>query len=135
MARPAAGKMVVAVAAFRLPAIDHPVVEEIEVARTLPDLRVHDDRAIETGHLVGGGSPGERRQFVMAGHHVVPPAVLEIPLERHTEGAVIPEAVQAAVDLTRLKNEAAPLGERHDAIHPGLVVGLGHGKRCRAPAG
>ena len=114
--------MVVAVAPLRLAAVDHPVVKEVEVARDLPDLRVHDDRAVEARHLVGRGSALDRREFVVAGDHVTPPAVLEIPLEGDTEGAVVPEAVQAAVDLTRLKDEAAPLRQRHDPVHPRLLV-------------
>ena len=56
---PAAADLIVAVALLRLAAIDHEVVKQVVVARALPDLRVHDDRAIEADHFVG--ARGARR--------------------------------------------------------------------------
>ena len=124
---PPAVEVIETVALLRLPAVDHPVVEEIEVAGALPDLRVHDDRAVEPGHLVGLRGAGRRGELIVAGDHVVPPGILEIPLQGHPKRPVIPKSVQAAVDLARLKDETAALGERHDLVHPRLVGGLVHG--------
>jgi hypothetical protein len=118
MGGPAAGEVVVAIPLLRLAAVDHPVVKQVEVPGTLPDLRVHDDRAVEAGHLVGARRARHRGELVVAGHHVVPPGVLEVALQGHAERAVVPEAVQAPVDLARLEDESAPLGERHDLVHP-----------------
>ncbi len=56
---PAALDLVVPVALLRLAAIHHVVVEQVVVARALPDLGVHDDRAVEAGHLVGRGGAGQ----------------------------------------------------------------------------
>jgi hypothetical protein len=129
MQKKAAVEMVVAVPPLRLPAVDHPVVEQIEVARALPDLRMHDDRAVEPRHFVRGWGADGAGEFVMPRDHVEPPRVLEIALERHAERAVVPEAVETAVDLARLEDEAAALGERHDPVHPRLLVLFVHESR------
>ena len=91
---------------------------------------MHDDRAVEPGHLVGAGGAGSGGQLVVAAHHVVPPGVFEIPLELNAERSVIPKAIKAAVDFAGLKNEPTSLGERNNAVHTGLVRRLFHGREC-----
>ena len=80
--------LVGAVALLGFAAIDHRVAEPADVSRRFPDLGIHDDRAIETDHVVSH-------------HHVIaPPCVLDVSLEFHSKRAVVPEAVEAAVNLT-----------------------------------
>ena len=105
--------LVGAESAFARPAVHHHVVEQIEVAGGFPDLRVHNDRAVEADHLVFLAAGADRR----AAHHVVPPGVLDVALELHAEWAVIPEPADSAVDLAALKYESAPLAQRDDPLH------------------
>src|SRR5207245_96708 len=92
------------------------------VARRLPDLRVHQDRRVE---------PLDVLALV---HHGAPPALLDVFLELDTQRPVVPHGAEAAVDLRRLKHEAASLGERHQLLHD--VVGRGHrGRKIDAPLG
>ena len=78
---------------------------------------MHDDRAIEADHFIGRGGAGQRGQVVVAGDHVAPPGFLDVALELDAERAVIPEAVEAAVDFARLKQEASPLAQRDEFVH------------------
>src|ERR1700722_12607925 len=95
----------------------HPSIKEIVVSRYLPDLRIHDDGAIQPHHLIGRRRSGQCCQVVMAGDHVAPPGFLDVAFELDAERAVVPEAVQAAVDFARLKKEAAPLAQRDEFFH------------------
>jgi hypothetical protein len=75
------------------------------VAAGLPDGGGHDDGGFEAGDVVA-----------LAGHGV-PPEFLDVALEFGAQRAVIPKAVDAAVNFGRLKNEPAPLAQRHDFFH------------------
>ena len=55
------------IAFFCFPTIDHEVVKEIVMSAALPDLRVHDDGAVETCHFVSAGRTGFYDEFIM-GH-------------------------------------------------------------------
>ena len=114
---PAAADLIVAIAFVRLPAIDHEIVEQIVMARTLPDLRVHDDRAIQPDHFVGRGGAGRDLQLVIRGDHVAPPGLADVPFQFHAQRTVVPKALQAAVDLARLEQEPPPLAQGHQLIH------------------
>src|SRR5262249_30269655 len=57
-----------------------------------------------------------------------PPGITQVVLELHAERAVVPEPVDPAVDLRRLEDEAAPLAERHQALHQRGAGRGGHGK-------
>ncbi len=114
---PSAVDLVVSVAFLALPAIDHEIVEQIVVAGTLPDLRMHDDRAIEADHLVGPRCPRQGGQIVMAGDHVSPPGVLEVAFQFDAERAVVPEAVEATVDFARLEDEAPTFAQGDQLVH------------------
>jgi len=92
-------------------AVHQRVGEAGDVTRGLPHLRVHDDGRLEPHDVFA------------APHHVVPPAVADVPLQLHAQRAVVEEAVEPAVDLRRLEDEAAALRERDDGVH-------GHGGGC-----
>ena len=66
-------------AAFGL-AIDHHVVEQVVVPAHFPDLRVHDDRAIEPGHFEGCWGTFVDGQLVVPADHIVPPGIFDVSL-------------------------------------------------------
>src|SRR5271163_2336285 len=84
------------------------------MAAGFPDLRRHDDGRFEAGDVVA-----------LAGHGV-PPEFLDVALEFRAERAVIPKAVDAAVNLGGLKHKPAPLAQRHDFFHERIFFWLGH---------
>ena len=53
---------------------------------------------------------------------VAPPGVLDVPLQLDAERAVVPEAVDAAVDLARREDEPPALAERDQLVHVHRVV-------------
>ena len=114
---PSAADLVVAIALLGFLAIDHEIMEQIVMAGAFPDLRVHDDRTIQPDHLVGGGRPVHRTEIVMARHHIAPPGLLDVALQLDAQRSIIPEAIDAAIDFARLKQEAATFAERDDLIH------------------
>src|SRR5262249_14637682 len=80
--------------------------------RGLPYHRVQKDRRVE---------PDDVLALV---DHRPPPGVLDVALEQHAHRPVVPRAVDATVKLRRLKDEAAPLGQRHDLFHQAAVFWL-----------
>src|SRR6266699_2299716 len=82
--------------------IHHRITECAGVAAGLPDFRVHDDGGFEADDVPA-----------LLGH-AAPPEILHVALEFCAERAVVPEAIDAAINLRRLKNEPAPLAQRHD---------------------
>src|SRR5208337_623855 len=90
--------------AFARLAINHRIAERVHVAAGLPDFRRHDDGGFEADDVVA-----------LAGHGI-PPKFLDVALEFRAERAVVPQAVDAAVNFGRLKNEPAPLAQRHDFL-------------------
>src|SRR5262245_43714387 len=99
------------VAFFRLAAVDHKIVEEVIVPRTFPYLRMHDDSRIESHHFERQRRAGRRGEIIMSGHHVAPPCFLNVAFELDAQRSIVPEAVQAAVDLARLKDKSAPFAK------------------------
>ena len=95
-------------------AIDHGITEGVDVAGGLPDGGGHDDGGLKTDNVI-----------TPAGHGL-PPEFLDVALELGAEGAVIPEAVDAAVNLGGLKNKAAAFAQRHDLFHLHIFFGFGH---------
>ena len=116
-------EVVGAVALLALPAVDHRIVESADMARGDPDLRVHDDRGVDADDVDGVAIGTDQ----LALDHIVPPRVLQVPLERCAHRAVIPEAVDAAVDLGGLEDESAAAAEGDDVVH--LLRGGGGGRR------
>ena len=87
------------------------------MARRDPHLWVHEDAGIEPDDVVA------------LLDHRPPPCPLDVVLELDPERTVIPDRVDAAVDLARREDEAAALGERDDRVE------LGDGGRDRIRVG
>ena len=85
-----------------------------------PHFRVHDDRAVESDHFDFLAVRSGRR----IADHVLPPGVFDIFFEFDAERAVIPEAVDAAVDARRLEDEPGVRTEFGELRH----VNFGHVK-------
>ena len=92
-------------------------MEQVVVARAFPNLRVHDDRAVEADHFISTGCTCGLDEFVVSLAHVAPPSVFDVSLELDAERPVVPEAVKPTVDLTGLKHESTSLAERHQFFH------------------
>ena len=134
--RPTADYLIVAVPPLRLAAVDHIVVEQIVMAGAFPDLRMHDDRAVQPGHLVGRRGPflGDQQFVVSDVTMSLPPGFADVSLQLHPHRTVVPEAVQAAVNLARLKKKSASLAQRDQLLHFHNVftlqrIGQGRGRR------
>ena len=91
-------------------------------ARTPPRCAGGDDRAVEALDVVA------------LAHDALPPERLQVVLELDAERAVVPEAVDAAVDLARLEDEAAPRAERHEVVHADVGALGGADMRARRPS-
>ena len=104
-------ELVGAVALLAVLAVDHGVGEAAEVAGGLPDARVHDDRGVEADDVLTAVD-GE-----------APPGVADVALELGAHRAVVPEAVDAAVDFGAGEDEAAALAQRDDGFE--VVHGCG----------
>lgn len=81
------GELVGAEAAFAGFAIDEWVVEGVFVAGGAPDGAVHEDGAVHADDVVAELC------------HGAPPVVFDVFFELSAEGAVVPGAVEAAVDF------------------------------------
>ena len=88
-------------------ALDQRVAERADVPGRHPDLGVHEDPGVEPDDVVA------------LLDHRPPPGALDVVLELDPERAVVPDRVDAAVDLARREDEAAALGERHDRVELG----------------
>jgi hypothetical protein len=95
-------------------AVHERIGEAGDVAAGLPDAWMHEDGGVEPFDVVP--HPDHRR----------PPCILEILLQLDTERAIIPDGAGPSVDLRALKNEAAPLGERHELVHHVWLCTGGH---------
>src|SRR4029077_8278318 len=71
----------------------------------LPDRGMHEDGGVQADHV--GALLDE----------VPPPHPLDVVLELDAERAEVPAGAGAAVDLARLKHEAAALAQRDDHVH------------------
>jgi hypothetical protein len=116
---PPATHLVESVTVLGLTAIDHHVAEQVEVARALPDLRVHDDRRVEADHFVSRRCARRLHELVVARDHIAPPGFFDIPLQLDAERAVVPKPVEPAVNLARLKQKppAATKGDEFVHVH------------------
>ena len=97
-------------------AVAHRVAEAADVAGGNEDLLHGQDRAVHAEHVVA---------FLDG---LAPPVVLEVALQFGAERAVVPAAVETAVQLAGLENEAAAFAQRNDFLHAGGVgeVLVGH---------
>ncbi len=110
-------ELVEPVAGVAVPAVDQRVGERGDVARRLPDLRRLDHRRVETDDVV------------TRSHHGMPPLLLDVAEQLDAERSVVVRRAEAAVDLRRLEDEAALLGEVDDGVEvsrhesfPGTLV-------------
>ena len=111
--------LVGAKALLRQQAIDHQVAEGAGVAAGFPDFRMHDDGGFEADDVVA------------ALGHGAPPGFLDVALEFGAERAVIPEAVEAAVDFGGLENESPAFAEGNDFLHQLGGFSVSHkGQKC-----
>ena len=118
-----AGQLVEAEPAMVRRAFDERVAEAADVARGHPHLRVHEDPGVQPDDVVA------------LLDHAPPPGALDVVLELDAEGPVVPDGVDAAVDLGARVDEAAALAERHDRVELGdggrdvvrVAVGRGGG--------
>ena len=85
--------------------VHHRVAEVLDVTRGLPGAGVGDDRAVDPHHVVAGA------------HHPLPPQGFQIVLEFDTQRPIVPETVDAPVDLPGLEDEPTSRTERHDVLH------------------
>ena len=95
----------------------HHIAKQIMVPTDLPNLGMHYNRAVEPGHFVRGRRAIGRFELVVGGDQVLPPGIFDVTLEFDTQRAVLPEAIDAAVDFTRLKQKASPFAERDEFFH------------------
>ena len=86
-------------------AVDERIGERRFVTGVLQDEPVHQDRGIESFHVVALVDVG------------APPGTLDVVLELDAHRAVVPRALQASVQFAALKQEPAPLAEPHDLVH------------------
>ena len=102
------GHLVHAEARLALLAVAHDVAETVHVTGGFPDFRVADDGGVQADHVVAFFD------------HVEPPLAFDRALQGDPVGAVVPEAVEAAVDFGALKYEAAPFAQADDLFHAGI---------------
>src|SRR5262249_50167269 len=104
-------------------AVDQRVGEAGDVARRLPDPRVHDDRGVDADDVVA------------LLDHGPPPGVLDVPLQLDPERPVVPEAAEAPVDLARREDEPAPLAQVDDRVEIGHRYPLSVAQPARSAPG
>jgi len=115
--------LVGAVAALGFAAVEHWVLEVADMAGSFPYARMHDDRAVEPDNVLA-----------QLGHGF-PPAGLDVALHLNAERAVVPEAVDAAVDFRSLENKTTPLAQAGKGVHRYVVVVCFHKTGENAEAG
>ena len=86
-------------------AVDKRVGKTGQMAGSFPYLRVHEDGGVEAHDVAA------------AVHHGAPPRLLDVALELDAERAVVPAAVEAAVNFARLEDKTAPLAQAYDGAH------------------
>jgi hypothetical protein len=86
-------------------AIHHRVSEAADVAGSFPNFGMHDDGGFEADDVIA------------AADHVIPPAIADVFAKLDAERAVIPKAVDAAVDFGRLKDKSTSFAQGNDLFH------------------
>lgn len=101
-------------------AVDHGVVEAVEVARGFPGFGVQEDGAIE---------PDDIAPLLDEGF---PPEVFDVLFERNAVGAKGVGVGKAAVDVGAGEDERSALGERSDGFQ-GVEVFFHRVKSTKSP--
>src|SRR5205823_4578628 len=83
-------------------ATHHRVLKTTHMSARFPDLGIHDDRAIHADHA-DFLAIGSRRRVA---DHVLPPDFLDVALQFNPERTVVPESVDAAINLAGLEDES-----------------------------
>src|SRR5690606_13887841 len=109
-------RMIGAEALLRDQAIDERIGEAREMTRSLPHLRVHDDRCVETDDVLA------------LVDHRAPPLVHDVALELDAERSVVISAPEPSIDLARLKHEASLFRDRDHLLHEVDLLGRGVGR-------
>jgi len=99
---------------LRQHALHQRIRKGIHMPARFPHGGVHQNRAIEADDVVAHL------------RHAFPPVVLQVALQLHAERAVIPRAVEAAIDFRRLEDEAAPFAQGDDVLHLFDCEGICH---------
>jgi hydrogenase maturation protease len=95
-------------------AVGHGIAEGVDVSGGLPDGWMHDDGGVEADDVIA-----------LLGHGT-PPEILDVAFEFGAERAVIPEAINAAVNFGRLENESPSFAEGYDTFHQFVDLRIGH---------
>ena len=98
-------ELVGAEALLALLAVHQRIGEAAQMAGGHPGLGIHQDGGVEAD-VVG-----------VLLDEFLPPGALDVVLELHAQGAVVPGVGQAAVDFGAGEDEAAALAQRDDLIH------------------
>ena len=91
------------------------------MAAGFPDFGMHDDRGFEPDDVVA------------LLRHAAPPVIFDVAFEFGAQRAVVPETIDAAVDLGGLKDETAALAQRHDLFHERIFFWRSHIVRFNVP--
>ena len=105
LAAPVLDELVGAEALLALLAVHQGIGEACQMTAGHPRLGVHEDGGV-LPHVVG--------VFL---HELLPPGLLDVVLQLHAQGAVVPCVGKAAVDFGACKDDAAVFAQRHDLIH------------------
>ena len=102
---PVLNELVGAEALVALLAVHQRIGEAAQMAGGHPGLGVHQDGGVQT-HIVG-----------VLLHELLPPRLLDVVLQLHTQGAVVPGVGEAAVDLAAGEDEATALAQGNELVH------------------
>ena len=91
----------------------HWIAKPTHVAGGFPDTGVHDDGGVDGDDLDGVAIGAGGR----AGDGVFPPGILEVLFELSAQRAVVPKAVDPAVDFGGLPDKTTSTTECDDVIH------------------
>jgi len=107
-------EMVQAKATIAFAAVDHHVVERLDVAGGFPDARVHDDGRVHADHVLA------------LRHHRRPPGVENSSPQFNAEGTIVPESVQPSVYFAALEDVAPSLTQRNEGFEIFESAFVGH---------
>ena len=105
LAAPVLDELVGAKALLALLAVHQRIGEACQMTAGHPRLGVHEDGGV-LPHVVG-----------VLLHELLPPGLLDVVLQLHAQGTVVPCVGKAAVDLGACEDDAAVFAQRHDLIH------------------
>ncbi len=85
-------------------AVNQRITEVGEMARRLPHRGIHQDRRLQSLHVVPEVDD------------LSPPGIADAPAQPHPQGSEVVHRVDAAVDLTALENKASTLAQRDQRL-------------------